>query len=130
MRLHTPTLKELPCQKHINVVSRKNTGAEKTIENSGVFENGCTYMTLYCVQVKPGFFLVPFLLGERDVKRVEVVRAKQISCDHAFLFLLCQPVLFLVSMKNFYVATIPILYLRHVYFREFHQSSSVLVDRL
>ena len=100
MRLHTPALKEFPCQKRIiNVVSRKNTGAEKTIENIGVFENGCTYMTLYCAS-KTRIFLVSFLLGERDVRRVEVVRAKQISCDHAFLFLLCQPVLFLVSMKK------------------------------
>ena len=57
MRLHTPTLKELPRQKHnINVVSRKNTGAEKTIENSGDFENGCTYMTLYCASKTRIFF--------------------------------------------------------------------------
>ena len=111
------------------MLSAEQIQVQKRLENSGVFENGCTYMTLYCAS-KTIFFLDTFLLGERDVRRVEVVRAKQISYDHAFLFLLCQPVFFLVSMKSFYVATIRILYLRHVYFREFHQSSSVLVDRL
>ena len=92
------------------MLSAEQIQVQKRLENSGVFENGCKYMTLYCAS-KTRFFLDTFLLGERDVRRVEVVRAKQISCDHAFLFLLCQPVLFLVSMKSSYVATIPIFVL-------------------